>query len=315
LGTLATLLVMVVGLGSVAAWTKARIDGIERADVDVSLLDEVDDPDDPVTFLVVGTDQAAGNRRADTVVVVRLDPQRGTLRLLSVPRDLYTVVGGTPARLSSALATGGPDLLISTVERSLGLGIDHYIEVGFAGFVDLVDVAGGIDVRVDTPLRDTATGLELGAGCNQLDGNATLALFRARRIESFTNERWVSDPTGDVGRMARQAAAARLAPDVLRGIDASPFDLARLVDVASDHVALDPTITASQLLGWATFARDLDQSDIATATLPTHGSVTEDGAQVLELDEGGGPAAVDFLRGHGEITPEPGATSIGLDPC
>ena len=97
--------------------------------------------------------------------------------LKSVPRDLYLPIAGTnfSDRVNAAFALGGPDQLVATVQRTLGVTIHHYVQVDFSGFKDIVDTVGGVTMYVPYPVRDSGSGLDLGrAGCWELDGNKGL---------------------------------------------------------------------------------------------------------------------------------------------
>jgi anionic cell wall polymer biosynthesis LytR-Cps2A-Psr (LCP) family protein len=91
------------------------------------------------------------------------------------------------------------------VERNTGVHIDHYAEIGFAGFVGVVDAVGGVDLCLDKPVRDEDSGADLPAGCQTLDGAEALAFVRQRKQEA----------QGDLGRTRNQqkflAALARKA--------------------------------------------------------------------------------------------------------
>ena len=67
--------------------------------------------------------------------------------LLSIPRDsLVTIPGHGTTKINAAFAFGGPKLLVQTIEQNTGVRVDHYVEIGFGGFVELVDAVGGIEI-------------------------------------------------------------------------------------------------------------------------------------------------------------------------
>ena len=79
--------------------------------------------------------------------------------LMSIPRDsLVEVPGYGTTKINAAYAYDGAELLIKTIENETGIRIDHFVEVGFGGFVDLVDAVGGIEVcppfAMDDPLAE-----------------------------------------------------------------------------------------------------------------------------------------------------------------
>ncbi|MFH8500266.1 LCP family protein [Streptomyces coeruleorubidus] len=181
-------------------------------------------------YLVVGSDSREGlsqqdrkelntgsteGRRTDSVILLHTGANGTTM--LSLPRDSWVTLPpfvdpdtgrsyrAAPNKLNAAFSLGGPDLLVRTVERNTGVHIDHYAEIGFAGFVGVVDAVGGVDLCLDKPVRDEDSGADLPAGCQTLDGAEALAFVRQRKQEA----------QGDLGRSRNQqkflAALARKA--------------------------------------------------------------------------------------------------------
>jgi LCP family protein required for cell wall assembly len=119
--------------------------------------------------LHVGSLATAAGRRADTMLLVHVSAEHGTVRVVSLPRDSFVTipahesVDGTDVperrnKLNAAYAFGGPPLTVATIERSTGVRVDHYLEIDFLGFVRLVDAVGGVDVCTPTRLRDRKGG-------------------------------------------------------------------------------------------------------------------------------------------------------------
>ena len=142
----------------------------------------------------LGTGSGGIGARTDTMLIYYI-PLWGKPALISLPRDSYLPIPGHDSnKLNAAYAIGGPALLIQTVEQATGVRIDGYLEIGFAGFVTLVDLVGGIEVCLDTPVVDANSNLNLPAGCQTLDGVTALGYVRQR----------YQDPLGDLGRVQRQ---------------------------------------------------------------------------------------------------------------
>ncbi len=121
--------------------------------------------DDLVNILLIGTDYRAAEKsyRTDTLIVVSIDKSAGLVTLLSIPRDLYVYVPTWGmSRINQAYNDGekshypgeGPGLLKQTLLYNLGLPIHYYALVNFAGFRQIVDAVGGIDVPVNCPLTE-----------------------------------------------------------------------------------------------------------------------------------------------------------------
>lgn len=154
--------------------------------------------------------------RADQVLLLRKDTG-GRSTLYSIPRDLY--VGqqrGAPHRLGLALQDG-PQALVDSLCRDLGVGVDHVVVVDMAAVVRLVDLTGGVTVHVDRPTRDVRARLDLtGAGDHHLDGQGALAWVRSRSPEVRVDGRWVPDTTSDP---TRSAHAREVLQQVAEGLD------------------------------------------------------------------------------------------------
>ncbi len=116
----------------------------------------------------------AGEYRADTLMLIRAGG--GTFRKLSIPRDSFAEIPGeTPQKINAAFAFGGAALQIKTVEKFLGIQIDHVAIVDFTGFEDLINAVGGVEVDVPHKLCADISG---GAGGGQ--GGITLRLQQGR---------------------------------------------------------------------------------------------------------------------------------------
>jgi len=105
-----------------------------------------------------------------------------------------SIPGYGMGKINAAYSYGGPQLLTETVEQATGLRIDGYMEVGFAGFADIVDAVGGVDVCLDEPMADEKANIDLPAGCQTLGGSDALGYVRHR----------YGDAEGDLGRARRQ---------------------------------------------------------------------------------------------------------------
>ncbi len=137
-----------------------------------------------------------GSSRTDTILLVHV-PELGSsipTTVVSVPRDSYVPIPGQGKdKINAAFAAGGATLLTQTVEQATGLRLDHYAEVGFSGFAVLVDALGGITACLTAPIDDPLAGVDLPAGCQELDGRSALGYVRSR-----------ATPRADLDRMVNQ---------------------------------------------------------------------------------------------------------------
>jgi LCP family protein required for cell wall assembly len=189
-----------------------------------------------------GTGNAAG-ARTDTIIVLHVPDGDGPRLLLSIPRDSYVdIPGHGQNKINAAYAFGGPKLLVETVEQATDLRVDKYVEVGFAGFVDVVDAVGGITICPEQAINDPKAGhLKLKKGCQEVDGTTALGYSRSRygfALGDITRAQHQREVITAVGKQAaswqtvvfpwRYVKVNLAAADSLRiGEDVGPVDLVR----------------------------------------------------------------------------------------
>jgi LCP family protein required for cell wall assembly len=149
----------------------------------------------PISFLLIGVDERKGDRgRADSLIVLTVNPNKKSIEMVSIPRDTRTeIVGkGKKDKINHSYAFGGVEMTIATVEKFLDIPIDYYIKVNMESFKDIVDAVGG--VTVDNPFAFTYEGVTFPKGNITLNGAKALKYSRMR----------YDDPRGDFGREDRQ---------------------------------------------------------------------------------------------------------------
>lgn len=265
-------------------------EGVERVDLAGVLAGS----DSGTNYLVVGTDSRDGlpddvenagvifgveGERTDTIAILRIEGD--DVRLLAIPRDLWVSIDGSNERINAAFVRGGPETLVRTVQSELGIGLDHYLEVDFAGFLSLVDALGGVTVDFPHPARDDKSGLSVPtAGPHELDAAGALAYVRSRSYVEIIDGVEVRDPTADLGRVQRQqiflsAVFAEL------GATRNPFTLLDALDGVAANVRVDHGLGLRTV---ASLGLTIRGADPETATLPTTRFITDSGADVLLLD-------------------------------
>lgn len=150
---------------------------------------------DPFSVLLLGVDERAGDRgRSDSLIVLTVNPNTNSVKMLSIPRDTRTeIVGkGKDDKINHAYAFGGVPMAMDTVENFLDIPIDYYIQINMEGFKDIVDAVGGISVVND--LDFNYEGEHFTKGKLNLNGEKALKYSRMR----------YEDPRGDFGRQMRQ---------------------------------------------------------------------------------------------------------------
>ncbi|WP_406410767.1 LCP family protein [Streptomyces sp. NBC_01614] len=212
---LALIAVAVVAAGGTYGWADTQL----QRDVDLGAYGDRPPPGEGTNYLIVGSDSrdglslddvknlhagGGGGRRTDSMMLLHTGAH-GT-SLVSLPRDswitvpgrLDTTTGKTKQpegdKLNAAFSYGGPELLVHTVEKNTKLRIDHYAEIGFAGFVNIVNAIGGVRMCLDRDIKDKKSGADLRKGCHTLNGKQALAFVRQRHQEK----------EGDLGRSRNQ---------------------------------------------------------------------------------------------------------------
>lgn len=320
--SLASVAVLIAIVGAGFGLVDRRIAAVDRVQVDVGTSPTVGSA--PVTVLLVGTDRGigagpdAGSRPlrglADSIVLVRLDPTTSSVRLLSVPRDLWvTKADGQGSRLNEVFGEEGPQALVDAVAAATGAHVDHYVEVDLAGITGALDAVGGLPLQATAEVRDPQTGFHQVAGCQVVDGRDALGYLRSRHLEwRDASGGWVGDPTSDLGRMARgREAAAVLIARLATSSD--PLDMASAVDRVLDHVTVDSGWRRDDLVGLARSVRSVDPSTIAGTGLDTTPGV-EAGGAVLRATPGSAAEAAAFLHGSSSTgsssTPDAGVAPV-----
>ena len=249
-------------------------------------------------FLLVGSDSRSNledtsafgefeGQRADVVMVLARARSTGTVGLLSLPRDLWveSPCSGGEIRLNAAIegcdSLSGPTLLTLTVERLIGLSVDHVAIVDIAGFLEVVDIVGGYEVCVDRPVRDDRAGLDLPAGCTMADGLQTLAWLRSRHTQELTESGWRSLPgVNDLMRNERQREF--LIEMMMRlGDFGSPQEVSAMASALAPWITVDADLSLLNAVGLAWTLRGLQSGSITELTVPVRDEITASGAQVL----------------------------------
>jgi LCP family protein required for cell wall assembly len=251
---------------------------------------------EPFTVLLLGIDQRDNERdqnmpaRADTQILVRIDPRAKSAGMISFPRDLWVDIPGSgQGRLNTAYTYGelrntdggGPGLSKRTIEQNFGLRVDYFARVDFRGFEQIVDTLDGIVVDVERPIKDDEYPTEnygverlyVPAGLQFMDGHLALRYARSRHSDS------------DFGRIRRQQRvlfAVRQRALQLNMLLRAPS----LVGQARDMVGTD--LRLDQLVRLAKLAQQID-SEHVTSMVIDDTFVREvrlrDGAQVLLPDK------------------------------
>ncbi len=218
-------------------------------------------PGSPFWIVLMGSDIRSNELRArsDTLIMAYIDPQKKHVVLLSIPRDTRVQIPGHGTQKINAAANWGPSMTIETLKQFTGVQIQHYMEVDFKGFQDLVNAIGGVWVNVPVRINDVnaspyrATKV-VEKGYQKLDGAHALTFVRSRHFA-----------TGDLARVKDQQI-------FLRALFKQTMQLSNIVRLPQIVQAVVKNTTTdmdvSQLLGLASDMRGMSENDFETVTMP-----------------------------------------------
>lgn len=258
-----------------------------------------------------GSAGMVGGQRSDTIMVLHVEPKNKRASILSIPRDTYVNIydengkSTGKSRINSAYE-GGPKALINTITKNFEIPIDHYAEVNFDSFRDVVNAIGGVPVRFDSPARDSMTGLNItAAGCVTLNGDQALAYVRSRHYQTYEGGRWHEDPRADLSRIDRQQDFIRR---VLRqGIEKggrNPLTMNALISAGVKNVKLDAGFGLGDITKTARRFQSLEPTDVEMMTLPAV-NANVGGASVLQVKQPDAKETIDRFLGKVQDPEQP----------
>lgn len=177
---------------------------------------------DPISVLLLGVDEREDDRgRSDTMVVLAINPEKESTKMISIPRDTYTeIVGlGMKDKINHAYAFGGIEMSLATTEKLLDIPIDYVVQLNMEGFEDIVNALDGISVDNAFAFDD------FPAGEITLSGSEALDYVRMRK----------NDPDGDFGRQNRQKQVVKSI--MVQAVSATTlFNYPKIFDALGDNV-------------------------------------------------------------------------------
>ena len=256
-------------------------------------------------------DRTSFGERSDTIMMWRVNPATSQVAVLSFPRDLFVDIAGTSrkGRINEAYERDTPQKLIDTIFQNFGIGTDHFVQVDFCAFQELVKAVDGVTVPLPYPVRDPNTGLDVPeAGCYTFTGDHALAYVRSRKLEYLdANGDWKKDPTSDLGRISRQQDFLKRTVSRLLSKGAYNPDVAGgLIQTVSEYIVTDEDLTPRKMLEFAGVLSGVDPTAITTYQIAaTARTIQGNAVLVPALDDDNMQAILSVFRGQSTLAEIP----------
>lgn len=300
----ALVLVLLAGLGTLGTllYLENLDDNIGRTDAFAGLA-AADRPEKTETgalnILLLGSDSrdpedTDATYRADTIIVMHIPSGRDEAYLISLPRDLWVRIpasqdgtrGSQQAKLNAATAIGGVPLMVHTVEGYTGVRLDHVMLIDFAGFVEVTDALGGVEMDIE----QTITSIHpphrtFQEGRRHLNGEEALDYIRQRK----------QFPDGDFTRMRNQQQFLRALMDKAAdtGTLTNPARLNAFLQTATRTLTVDQQFS---LVDSAFAFRNLRSHNLTFLTSPHAGTGSAGGQSVVFSDDARAAGFFDAAR-------------------
>jgi LCP family protein required for cell wall assembly len=283
-------------------------------------------PGKPFNILEIGSDSRVGltgvlarqtgastgsvsGQRSDVVKIMHVDPNAGTITILSIPRDTTVTLLANQSlygkfnRINVNYGSG-PSLLAQTITANFGIPINYTVQVSFGGLVNAAEAIGGVYLDFPYPAHDSYSGLHIAhAGCQLVNGAAALAVARSRHFyynvkgigvwpanainmtyAQLAQDGWIYDGTSDYGRIDRQNAFLRAMINRVKSRLGNPLAMNSFLSKIPQGVSIDSKFTLNQMIGLALKFRHFNPASMKTYTLATTGA-TVNGADLLFVQQ------------------------------
>ena len=288
-----TALTIVASLGGYG-WYQGLVGNITTAQVDTDEWDRPTSVEGVMNLLIIGSDVRSGENadygeaegeRPDTMLIASINVDNGAATLVNLPRDLvvdlpacdpsegYEGMGPHQGMINSAMTFGGVGCQWKAVELVTGVHLDHFVMMDFAGFKDMVDAIGGVQMCIPEPIDDPKAHLKLDAGLQTLDGEDSLGFVRSR---------YAQGDGSDLSRIDRQQEfmGAMLREVLSSEVMTSPITITNFLGAVTDSITTDDELTVDIMTDIAISMREVDLDRIQFVTVP-NGEHPEDNNRII----------------------------------
>ena len=313
-GTLALVLVLVAGAAAGYGWylnheihrvdlrnlTSAPAKGDDAGTENILMIGSTDRCALKVQNPAYGLcSQGVNGVNSDVVMILHLNPANRTVSILSIPRDLFVPNARSDgANKIDAALYQGPDRLIAAIEEDLGIPIQHFVELNFDSFINVVQALGGIKMYFPEPVYDAYSGLNIQTtGCLSLNGTQALQVVRARHLQykgpgvtTDDPKYWPQEAQSDIARIRRDHEFLRVLAAAVKAKGLSnPITDQQLVSGVAGQLTVDSGFSASAMIDLVLGYHNVDVNSAPQLTVPV--AVDQFGDYVYE---GGSYGDIEF---------------------
>ena len=292
-GTLALVIVLIAGAVAGYAWylnheihridlknlTSAPVKGDDAGTENILMIGSTDRCALKVQNPAYGLcSQGVNGVNSDVVMILHLNPVSHSVSILSIPRDLFVPNARSDgANKIDAALYQGPDQLIAAIEDDFGIPIQHFVELNFDSFINVVQALGGIKMYFPEPVYDAYSGLNIQTtGCIQLNGTQALQVVRARHVQYKGPGVTTDDPTywpqeaqSDIARIRRDHEFLRVLATAVKAKGLSnPITDQQLIAGVAGQLTVDSGFSASAMINLVLTYHDVDVNSAPQLTVP-----------------------------------------------
>ncbi len=262
------------------------------------------------SYLIIGSDERSSNSsasrgnvkgsRADVIMIVMVD-EKSNVSLVSLPRDLLIEDPCTNniQRINSSYTNNGcgtnAENLSAVILNITGLKINNFVKFSFEGFEEIIDSLDGVEICVNETQREGYS-FELQEGCNLVNGEIALNWIVSRNTEILDGEKLIDvngedisnwKPMPGVSDLTRIEKQQQLILSLIEKINnfESFNSFLDFVNALENAFTIDQNISIVEATNLLWNFRDLDLENVNKLTVPTYNYTTQNGAQVLILDQ------------------------------
>ena len=313
-GTLALVIVLIAGAAAGYAWylnheihridlrnlTSAPVKGDDAGTENILMIGSTDRCALTVQNPAYGLcSQGVNGVNSDVVMILHLNPATHSVSILSIPRDLFVPNARSDgANKIDAALYQGPDQLIAAIEDDFGIPIQHFVELNFDSFINVVQALGGIKMYFPEPVFDAYSGLNIQTtGCLALNGTQALQVVRARHLQYKGPGVTTDDPTywpqeaqSDIARIRRDHEFLRVLATAVKAKGLSnPITDQQIVAGVAGQLTVDSGFSATDMINLVLSYHNVDVNSAPQLTVPV--SVDQFGNYVYQ---GGSYGDIEF---------------------